>query len=280
MSSLTRLLLPLSAALVLVGCPKKDTGPPPIIEGWHKEDAESFECWYPAQFDKLDEVQRKLKRAETLDAMMLQWKGGKEDGVSFKAGMVDELETTLFGDMSKVEAVAIKNLDFCKKASSGGGNDAWSSWLNGLTAQLTEGECFNRFDYTMFDYLEIETGWQREMPICQDDKVRISGTSSDRFRLSDKGPWINVAGDPDQPTSASGELPCNFEGCFRGQLIMKFTTEAGVVTIYPVGEKLIFTAPEHGTMSYRINDDTFYDNTWYQSGGIIDHTSVEISPAQ
>ena len=280
MSSLPRLMLSMSAVFVLAGCPKKPSGPPPVIEGWHKGEGDGFECWHPPQFDKLDEVQRKLKRAETLDAMMLQWKGEKDAGVSFEAGMIDELETTLFGDMADVESVAVKNLDYCKKMAAGGAIDGWNTWLNGLSGQLTEGECFNHFDYTMYDYLEIDTGWQRSMPICQDNKVRVSGTATDKFRIADKGSWITVAGDLDDPTSGSAELPCNFEGCFRGMLIMKFTTEAGVETVYPVGQEMVFTAPEHGTLSYRINDDTFYDNTWYQSGGIIHHASVEITPAR
>jgi len=274
-------LFPLAGVALLVGCPKKPSGPPAPIVGWHKEaEGWQYACFHPPDFGAMDEVQRKLKRAETLDAMMTQWKGEREDGVSFKADLADEIETTLFGDMAKVEAVAMKNLEFCKAASTGAGNtDNWSGWLSGLSGQLTEGECFNHFDYTMYDYLEIDTGWQRSMPICQGDKVRISGTVKDRFRLSDKGDWINVAGDPADSTAGT-ELPCNFEGCYRGMLVLQFTTEAGVETIYPVGTELIFTAPEHGTMSYRVNDDTFYDNTWYQAGGIIDHASVEISPAR
>jgi len=227
----------------------------------------------------MDEVQRKLKRAEALDAMISQWKGDREDGISFEAGLIDEIETTLFGDMSKVETVAVKNLEFCATASTGGSVDGWNSWLNGLSAQLTAGECFNHFDYTMYDYLEIDTGWQRSMPICKDDKIRISGTAKDKFRLTDKGAWITVAGD-EGDASGGSELPCNIEGCYRGMLILQYTTDAGVVTVYPVGTELIFTAPENGTLSYRINDDTFYDNTWYQGGGIIDHASVEISPAR
>lgn len=279
-SRLLPALLPLAAVTVLAGCPKKPSGPPPTIEGWHKEpEGWSFECYFPPDFGKLDEVQRKLKRAETLDALMSQWKGGREDGVSFEEGMIDELETTFFGDMAKVEAVAMKNLEFCKTAATGGNTDSWNSWLNGLSDQLTEGECFNHFDYTMYDYLEIETGWQRSMPICKDDKIRVTGTLKDKFRITDKGGWITVAGDESDPTSGT-ELPCNFEGCLRGMLILQFVTEAGVETVYPVGGELVFTAPENGTLSYRINDDTFYDNTWYQAGGIIDHASVEISPAK
>jgi hypothetical protein len=272
--------IPLATLAVLVGCPKRPTGPVAPLEGWHTlPETATFACYHPPDFGALDEVQRKLKRAEALDAMMTQWKGEREDGVKFEDGVVDEVETTLFGDMTNVEAASIKNLEFCKAAASGGGTDAWNSWINQLPGQLTAGECFNHFDYTMYDYLEIDTGWQRSMPICKDDKVRISGTSKDRFRLTDKGGWITVAGDDGDP-SAGSELPCNIEGCYRGMLVLQFITDAGVETIYPIGTELIFTAPENGTLSYRINDDTFYDNTWFQGGGIIDHASVEISPAQ
>ncbi len=279
-SSPARRLLPLAGFMVLVGCPKKPTAPVAPLVGWHPAaEGASFACYHPPDFGKMDEVQRKLKRAETLDAILTQWRGEREDGIKFEDGVVEEVETTLFGDMSKVEAVAVKNLDFCKTASTGGSSDGWNSWINELPGQLTAGECFNHFDYTMYDYLEIDTGWQRSMPICKDDKIRISGTAKDRFRLTDKGDWINVGGDLGDPTGGS-EMPCNIEGCYRGMLIMKYVTDAGVETIYPVGEELVFTAPENGSLSYRINDDTFYDNTWYQAGGIIDHASVEISPAK
>lgn len=268
-----------AAALVVAGCPKKPTGPVAPIVGWHQEaEGQSFACYHPADFAKMSETERKLSRASVMDEMMSQWLGKREDGVSFDADMVEMLETTLLGDMEKVEAVAQKNLDFCKKASTGGDTAPWGSWLKALPAKLTEGECFNHFDYTMYDYLEIDIGWQRSMGICEDDKVRISGTAKDRFRVEDKGEWINVGGDMSQP-AAGTNLPCNTEQCYRGQLILKFTSEDGVETIYPVGEELIFTAPQNGTISYRINDDTFYDNTWYQGGGIIDHASVEITPA-
>ena len=57
-------------------------------------------------------------------------------------------------------------------------------------------------------------------------------------------------------------------------------SSSGTETIYPVGSSLNFEAPSHGRITYGINDDTFYDNVWYQSGGLIDHASVEISPAK
>ncbi len=268
------------AALALVACPKKSTEPAAPIVGWHQEaEGWAFACYFPPNFGAMDELARKTARSDAFDAILGQWRGKREDGISFEEGMLDELETTLLGDMNKVELVMGKNLEFCKAASQGGSKDAWGSWLSNLSDQLTAGECFTHFDYTMYDYLEIDSGWQRSMPICKDDRVVISGTPKDKFRVTDKGEWITVAGNPNESTSGT-DLPCNIEGCFRGMLILKFVSEAGVEMVYPVGESFSFTAPEHGSISYRINDDTFYDNTWYQSGGIIDHASVEITPAQ
>ena len=101
----------LASLPLVVGCPKKPTGPVAPLEGWHKvSETATFACYHPPQFSALDEVQRKLKRAEALDAMLTQWKGEREDGIKFKDGVVDEVETTLFGVMNKVETVAIKKV--------------------------------------------------------------------------------------------------------------------------------------------------------------------------
>jgi hypothetical protein len=63
-------------------------------------------------------------------------------------------------------------------------------------------------------------------------------------------------------------------------LIMKFKSKSGVETIIPVGTWSVFSAPEDGEISYRINDTVFFDNVWHQSGGLIDHTAIEVSPAR
>ena len=54
----------------------------------------------------------------------------------------------------------------------------------------------------MFDYLDIGTGWQRPLKICKGDRIRISGSVKDSYKLSDGGPWISVEGDPLSPHRA------------------------------------------------------------------------------
>lgn len=275
--SLVRAGLVGAVGLSLASCkPPEPAGP---LVGWHTEaETGKFACYYPPNFAKMGETDRKVARSNVMDEVFGQWRGAREDGISFEAGMVDELETVMLGDMSKLEGVVTKNTDWCRKVANGSASAAdWEAWVRGLGSKLTEGECYAHFDYTLFDYLEIDIGWQRELSICKDDKVRISGTAKDRFRLTDGGEWINVDGDAGD-SAVGTELPCNIEGCVRGQLIMRFVSDAGVEVIKPVGSGISFVAPENGTISYRINDDTFYDNKWYQSAGIIDHASVEISP--
>lgn len=258
--------------------PKKGT-PPPVLVGWQTQEGWSGSCYYPPAWGSLSQTDLKSERQKAMDAMVEQWGGKREDGVSFDEDMVLEVETVLLGRPDRVEAVSLKNLEKCRAAMAGGGTDAWQSWVGGLKATLTEGECKQPLDYTMFDYLDIGTGWQRPLYICAGESVRISGSPKDKYRIVENGPWINVAGDPAQ-SAVGTTLPCNTEGCFAGQLIMKFKADSGWEKVEPVGQMMIFTAPEHGEISYRINDESFFDNSWFKNKGLIDHTAIEVSPAQ
>jgi len=259
---------------------KKSDAPPPV--GWHIEEGWAHQCYFGPDFVKLPDTDRRMARSSVLDEMMKQWSGQMNDGISLDAAAIEKVETTLLGRPEKVEQVVISNLEKCKTSATSGGIDssAWNSWLRGLSSQLTAGECLTPFNYTMFDYLDIGTDWQRTMPLCAGDRVRISGSSTDKFRISEGGGWITVEGDTTLSTLGSENHPCNLEGCWAGMLIARFVTESGVETILVVGLQTTFEAPEHGELSYRINDNTFYDNKWYQHGGLVDHTAIEISPAK
>jgi hypothetical protein len=268
----------LFAALALAACgPKKP--PPGSVAGWYKEEGWTHACYVPPDYSKLMDTDRKKARGTTLDAMMSQWKGAKEDDVKFGDGPVEDAETAMLGRGETIEGVSQENLELCKKSATGGGTDAWSSWLRGLPDKLTAGECATHLDYTMYDYLDIGHDWQREMPMCAGDRVRITGTVKDRYRIADNAPWINVEGDRDQATTA-GDWPCTGEGCYAGMLIGRLVTPDGNEEIFPIGTTKTWTVPTNGTFSYRINDTTFFDNTWFKTGAIVDHTAIEVSPAE
>lgn len=263
---------------ILLACGGKKTEAPPPV-GWHQEEGWSIQCYFPPQFEALAQMDRKLKRMDTLDGMMAQWDGTETGGTHFGERTVEMMETILLGEPEKVEQVARENLTYCKSVATGGSKDEWMSWLNGQPALLTAGQCNRPFVDTVFDYVNITTEWEREFTVCKDNRIEIKVSGKDKFQITEGGDWITVAGDPNQ--SAQGtNLPCNTEGCLRGQLVLRFTSEDGIETILPIGTNIVFTAPAHGTLSYTINDDSFFDNKWYQAGGLIDHASVELSPAE
>ncbi len=283
--SRTLTLLALSSLLVGVahGKKKKQEAPPPL--GWHtvpatkKDPGWRGECYFAPDWEKLATTDRRIARQEALAAMKSQWQGQREEFVSFDNATIEDVEITLLGRPEHIEEIATENTGYCTAVmSSGADTGSWGSWLGGITARLTAGECNTPLDYQLIQYLEVNTGWQEQIPFCQGDRAVIAASVNDMYRVSEGGDWINADGDLMQP-STNPDLPCNFEGCFVGQLIGRFVTETGVETVFPVGVSKLFEAPEHGTFSFAINDDTYYDNSWRSQGTITDHAAVTVTPA-
>jgi hypothetical protein len=289
----TALFVP-AALLTLAACgEKKDTEPAAPIEGWHAEENWVAQCWFPIDYDAVQENQgttaRSEARQEALEAMMSQWRGNRDDGVAMRASAIENVEITLLGRPTLIEEVSRQNAEQCKAVMVAGAGDdetapslgdinPWKTWFGSLNGDLNEGECRGGLEDTLFYYLEIDGGWQLTVPVCEGMSFMIGATEGDKYRISEDGPWINADGDLDQLTMGSETLPCNLEGCYAGMLVMRFTTDSGIETIIPAGVETLFNVPAHGTLTFRINDTTFFDNTWYQSGGIIDHTGISITP--
>lgn len=266
---------------------KKPKAAPAPPVGWYREPANKKgeggwkgDCYFPPDYNTLGEGNRKLARQTALEQMKTQWLGAREDGASFDAGMIDEVETVLLGRPVQIEAISIANRDQCVGVMKGGAStDAWSAYLSSLPAKLTAGECLQPLTYTLFDYLDIGNSWQRPIGLCKGDKAHVIATAKDRYRITDTGPWITVEGDPAQK-AVGGEYPCNIEGCFVGMLVGRFVTDSGVETVFPIGTDTTYAAPEHGTLTYSINDIAWYDNRWFKSSTIEDKTAITIEPGQ
>ncbi len=271
----------LNLSIFLFACGPKDTTPAGPIVGWHREEGWTMDCYHPPNFDNLNELDRRVAREMAMDEVIKQWRGQREDGIHFEETVVEDVETTLLGRPEKVEVISRENLTKCKSvATASMKKEAWYTWISGLKSSLTAGECNSGVADTIFDYLDIEMSWTRNFKICTGDRIVISGTANDKYKIEPNGPWINVAGDPNRPAVGT-DLPCATDECYAGQLLMRFTAEAGGwEEIIPVGERHVFVASQHGFISYTINDNTYYDNEWYQSGGLVDHTAIEISPGQ
>lgn len=270
------LLLPL---LFDVAEAKKPKTPPPTPVEWHREEGWKGDCWFPPDFAKLQEGDRKLARQRSLEQMKAQWLGQRDDGVQFDDITVDNLETALFGQPTFIETVAVSNLEKCSAYMKGGSLDPWTSHIGALPGQLTEGQCTRPLTYTMFDYLDIGNSWQRPITLCKGNRARISATASDKFRITDTGEWITAAGTPGA-NAITAEFPCNIEGCLVGMLVGKFVTDKGVETVFPIGLDKIYAAPENGTLYYSINDNTWYDNRYFKTAAIEDRTAITIQPAE
>lgn len=257
--------------------PKKSKVPPPPPIGWHKEDGWAGDCYYPPNYDAVGEGERKMARQVALEEMKKQWLGQREDGVKFEDMLVDEVDTVLLGRPTKIEDVSRLNLEQCQAVMKGGSADTWRSYLSALPGKLTAGECLRPMDYQLFDYLDLGKGWQRPVGVCKGNAVRIIATVKDRYRIGDSGAWINVEGVPGEK-AVGAEYPCNIEGCMVGMLVGKFVSESGVETIFPIGAETTFTAPEHGEISYSVNDTVWYDNKWFKSATIEDRAAITLEP--
>lgn len=271
-----RMLLGLAALAMIASCGSKNPKTKASVEGWQGKADWPARCWYPPSFGSLGPGDRKLARQKTLKAMMSQWSGHADDVVSFDSDDVTDIETVLLGQPDLIEQVAVENLGKCESAMNAAGDTlGWAKWLRDAPGRLTEGQCKSApLDYQLFDYLDIARGWQIPASVCLDDMVRIRASSMDMYQIEKGGKWINAAGDPDKPALGT-QLPCNFEGCFQGQLIMRFTGYSGTQQIIPVGLEYTFDPPEHGKIEVMINDDTMYDNKFKVEGTIGHHTSIE-----
>jgi hypothetical protein len=280
-------LLAVSLLLVSTADAKKKKGaeaPAPV--GWHKVEATKKdpgwrgECYFPPDFEGMNTTDRRIARQQALEQMKSQWLGNKDEIVSFDARMISDVETVLLGRPDDIEMIARKNAELCTPVMADNGDTgAWSSWLSGLPAKLTAGECNTPLDYQLIQYLDLGGGWQENIPMCQGNRAIIQASTKDQYRVVQNGEWITAEGDLTQP-STDPSLPCNFEGCYVGMLIGKFVTDSGVETIFPIGTEKVWEAPEHGTLSFGINDTTAWDNEWHSSGTITDHTAVTVSPAE
>lgn len=267
-----------AALVVPLGFAACKKSPEPIVrEGWVQDEGWRGSCYFPRDFAAMGPGDRRMYRQEVLEQLMTQWRGERDDGVSFDEKLVEQVETALLGEPVEIEAAAARNAALCETAMKGGGTSEWERYLDELPEKLAEGECHTPLVDRYFNYIDINRDWQNRVGICEGNTVQVKASSLDLYRIHDKGPWITVDGDPAQ--SAIGkELPCNTEGCFAGQLILRFVGESHVERIVPIGANGTFTAPGHGYIEIMINDTTFYDNKYKVESGLEHHASIEYAP--
>lgn len=271
----------LMAVAGLMACGnKKPTEPVAPIEGWHAEEGWSGECFYPPNWSELGDGSRRDARAKVMTQMLDQWGQNRDDGLGLDEDKVMEIETVLLGKPEFIENVSAINLQKCIATRNGSDIGDWRGYVRGLRSNLTAGDCKSPpLRYNLFDYLDIGTGFQIPAGVCKDDHIRVQASANDYYRIVEGGPWINADGDPAVPTVGT-DLPCNVEGCLAGQLIVQYTTDAGVTQVFPAGLDWTFRVPEHGEIKVTINDTTYFDNVYKIEGSLEHHTSIEYGPAE
>lgn len=265
--------------LAVLACGQKkapeSTGP---IVGWHQEEGWLGACYFPPNFDETGGGARRMMRNDALTEIMTQWRGQRDDGVTFDPKAIDNVETALLTFPEKIEELASENAAQCKQAMTGKGTSSWEQWLVASPGRLLAGECRRPLTDTLFNYLDIGTGWQFTVGVCDENLVRITATANDEFRVDDDGPWINADGDADK--LATSDYPCNIEGCLVGQLILQFRGDSGIELVKPIGLDSTFDPPEHGTISVMVNDTTYYNNEFRIQNGIQHHTGITYTPVE
>lgn len=256
--------------LAAMSC-KKPPEAPVVIQGWHQGEGWTGSCYFAEDYKDSD----RMKGNEVREAMFSQWRGDRDDGVSFSAGVLEDLETVLLGKPDSVKSVAKQNVELCKTFMTTGNITPWQNWIAGLRDTLTAGDCkWPPLRYQQHDYLDLGKGWQFEGRVCKDDVVRIEVSSKDEYKLSDDDPWMTAEGDTSR-RAVGADYPCTLEECFHGTVIYRFTGEDGTIEIGAVGIEKEFVARQPGELHLRVNsDDTWYDNVWRKRGSLVDHASI------
>ena len=171
-----RLLMSSTIVLAaLTGCPKKVSNV--VIEGWYAEEGWAGQCYYHKNFATLGRGDVYEARQASMDAMMSQWRGERNDGIQFDEEKIIELETTILGNISLLDTVASQNLKQCiDHFREQRVHKIKQNWFWGINGILTEGDCKSPpLTYTLFDYLDVGKGWQIQRPSAKVIKSPSAG---------------------------------------------------------------------------------------------------------
>lgn len=254
----------------------------------------TFPCYRPPDFDRITSTgERKKQRQLGYDAVNKLVTGVAKD----KSGAVLEMfkigydeyeyfETAFLGRPQLLDYWLEENFAKCEAVGNGKMKEAaYFAYLDGIGRELESNECYKPLDYEWHDFLDIATDWQRRVHVCKDDKVLIESTGEEngQYTISDTGKmadntFITAAGDPNTPEAGAAGLVPEFP---LGALLLRFEAEDGSYTKYfLIGASVGFSAPDHGHLSFAINDTTYFDNKFRDIKGAIDYLGVDIYPEE
>ena len=256
---------------ILLACPKE--GAPEEAHGstvgWTIERGWTGACFVPPDFSTLEGEVRAKQEQNTMDALVGQWTGERNDGVSFDANAAKGVREMLPAE--RIGDVAAENLAFCRDAMSGEATTtSWGTWLEELHAELKEESCPDPLEDTYLT-LDVRVQWFAEVPICAGDAWFLKA-ESDEYRVRADGPTHTVAGTEGDASS----LPC--PDCPVGALIVRFEGEDGSTAVMLAGTSVQGVAPVAGRLRIGLNDDDFSDNAYRVQGGVKDSVGIQVGP--
>ena len=243
-------------------------------------------CYGPPDFAGLTDGKRRAARGEALDYLQRFVTGKVMEGFAIEGDEdLTYFETAFLGRPSLIDTWLGENFERCKAVGKGKAKpSAYLEYLSKIGRELEKGECYRPLDYEYHNYLDIQSGWQFRIHVCSGDKVLIetTGAENGRYTLEDSGKvkknkYITSAGDPEKPEAGEAGLVADQP---HGAVLLRYEAEDGSYTKYhSVGLAMEWQAPEHGFISFAVNDTTYFNNAFHDGRSGIDFMGIDVYPS-
>ncbi len=243
-------------------------------------------CYGPPDFAGMSDGKRRAARGEALDYLQRFVTGKVMEGFAIEGDEdLTYFETAFLGRPSLIDTWMGENFKRCEAVAKGKTKpSAYLDYLSNIGREFEKGQCYKPLDYEYHNYLDIQSGWQFRIHVCAGDKILVETTGEDngKYTLEDTGKvknnkYITAVGDPEQPQAGEAGLVADQP---LGAILMRYEAEDGSYTKYEsVGFALAWTAPEHGFISFAMNDTTYFNNAFHDGRGGIDFMGIDVYPA-
>jgi len=242
-------------------------------------------CYSPPNFAALSDGKRRIARSEALNYLQRLVVGQVMEGFAIESSEdLEYFETAFLGRPSLVDTWMAENFERCMKVAKGKAKPSdYLDYLSKIGREFEKGECYKPLDYEYHNYVDIQSGWQFRIHVCAGDKilVELTGEENGKYTIEDTGSvsknrYITAVGDPDVPEAGDKGLVAQYA---LGAVLLRFEAEDGSHTQYhPTGHSLQWKAPQHGFISFSVNDTTYFNNAFHDAGNGIDFLGLDIYP--
>lgn len=259
---------------------QEEEAPPPVGEVMIGD----WKCYGPPDFANMNLTQTRMARSDALVYLQEFTTGKVMEGFKLEGESLSFFETAFLGRPALLDDWLQTNFDLCEAVGKGKKKPSeYLEYLSSIGRELEAGECYKPLDYEYHNFLDVQAEWQFRIHICAGNPILVEATGEEngQYTLTDTGnmnknTFVTADGDPNMPEAGElgpvPELP-------HGALIMRFQAEDGSYTKYvTVGLSVEWTAPDHGYISFTINDLTYFDNKFRDLKGAIDYLGVDIYP--